>query len=112
MKKIIQDQTISFDTHQAGDGRKIKIDLLHMHKRINGNKFKGIEIKIPLNPNQPIDFGNCKSIIGKQIINEIKQVFKKNPAKVRELAKYVANRISRYSEDMTVEKSIKFFATL
>lgn len=109
MKKIIQDQTISFDTHQAGDGRKIEIDLLHMHKRMNGNRFKGVEIKIPLNPNKQIDFGKSKSIIGQQIINEIKQVFKKKPSKVREIAKYIADRISRYSEDMTAENSIKFF---
>ena len=109
MKQIIQDQTISFDTHQAGDGRKIEISQLHMHKRMNGKKFKGVEIKIPLNPDQPIDFGDSKSDIGTQIINEIKNVFKKNPTKVREMAKYIANRISRYSEDMNPETSKKFF---
>lgn len=109
MKQIIQDQTISFDTHQAGDGKKIEVDQLHMHKRMNGKKFKGVEIKIPLNPNEPIDFGDSKSDIGQQIINEIKHVFKKNPSKVREMAKYIANRISRYSDDMTAENSRSFF---
>lgn len=109
MKQIIQDQTISFDTHQAGDGRKIEVNQLHMHKRMNRRKFKGVEIKIPLNPNEPINFGDSKSEIGQQIINEIKQVFKKNPSKVREMAKYIANRISRYSDDMSAEDSKNFF---
>ena len=109
MKQIIQDQTVSFDTHQAGDGRKIEIDQLHMHKRMNGKKFKGVEIKIPLNPKKPIDFGNSNSKIGQQIINEIKNVFKNNPSKVREMAKYISNRISRYSEDMNAVDSRVFF---
>ncbi|MFE3870262.1 hypothetical protein ACFX5F_03400 [Flavobacterium sp. ZS1P70] len=54
MKQIIQNQTISFDTHQAGDGRKIDIEELHMHKRMNDKKFKGVDIKIPLDPNKSI----------------------------------------------------------
>jgi hypothetical protein len=108
MKQIIQDQTISFDTHQAGDGRKIQVDQLHMHKRMNGKKFKGVNIKIPLDPNQSIDYSGNNSEDGQLIINEIKSVFKKNPSKVREMAKYVANRISRYTQDMTVEESKQF----
>ena len=109
MKSIIQNQTISFDTHQAGDGKKIKVDQLHMHKRMNGKKFKGVEIRIPFSPDLPIDFGNSNSLVGQQIINEIKQVFKKNPIKVREMAKSIANRISRFSEDMTAEEAKAFF---
>ena len=61
MKQIIQDQTISFDTHQAGDGRRIQVDQLHMHKRMNGKKFKGVNIKIPLDPNQSIDYSGNNS---------------------------------------------------
>jgi hypothetical protein len=109
MKQIIQDQTISFDTHQAGDRKAIEVSQLHMHKRMNGKKFKGVDIKIPLDPDQPISFGNSNSDIGKQIINEIKRVFDKDPKKVREMAKYIANQISRYSADMTPQNSKSFF---
>jgi hypothetical protein len=108
MKQIIQDQTVSFDTHQAGDGRKVDVDQLHMHKRMNGKKFKGVNIKIPLDPNKSIDYTGNNSKEGQRIINEIRKVLKKNPGKVREMAKFVANRISRYTDDMTAENSKEF----
>lgn len=108
MKQIIQDQTIGFDTHQAGDGRKIEIDELHMHKRMNNKKFRGVDIKIPLDPNKPIVYTGNNSKNAQNIITEIKKVFKKDPGKVREMAKYIANRISRYSSDMNANDSKKF----
>lgn len=108
MKQIIQNQTISFDTHQAGDGRKINREDLHMHKRMNDKKFKGVNIKIPLDPDRPIDYSGNNSADAQEIISEIKSVFKKKPAKVKEMAKYIANRISRYSQDMDVEDSKMF----
>lgn len=108
MKQIIQNQTISFDTHQAGDGQEIEPDQLHMHKKMNGKKFKGVNIRIPLNPNKPIDYSGNNSKDGRQLINEIKGVFKKDPNKVRQIAKLVANRISRYTKNMTPENSKEF----
>lgn len=108
MKQILQNQTISFDTHQAGDGKKINIDELHMHKRMNSKKFKGVDIKIPLNPDKEIVFTGNNSKLSNQIINEIKTVFKKNPAKVIEMAKTLADVISRYSKDMNPEDSDVF----
>lgn len=108
MKQIIQDQTISFDTHQAGDGQEINIDGLHMHKRMNSKKFKGVNIRIPLNPDEEISYSGNNSKLSNEIINEIKTVFKKNPAKVREMAKTLAGIISRYSKDMNAKNSKEF----
>ncbi len=39
MKQLIQNQTVSFDTHQAGDGQPVNIDSLHIHKRMNNKTF-------------------------------------------------------------------------
>ncbi len=108
MKQIIKDQTVSFDTHQAGDRREVDADQLHMHKRMNGKRFKGVNIRIPFDPNKPIDYSGNNSKEGKHLIREIREVFKKNPAKVREMAKFVANRISRYTADMNAEDSKNF----
>lgn len=110
MKQLIQDQTVSFDTHQAGDGREVLIDQLHLHKRMNGKKHKGVNIKIPLDPNKPIDYGIAKEKIGRSIINEIRKVFRKDPDKVREFAKYVANQIDRYGSGMSENQSRVFLA--
>ena len=108
MRSLIQNQTVSFDTHQAGDGQKVKVEDLHMHKRMNGRKYKGVNIKIPFNPEKEIEYTGNNSDYSDQIINEIKRAFKKNPNKVREFAKDLANRISRYSSDMNAENSRKF----
>lgn len=102
MKALIQDQTVTFDTHQAGDRQPIKVDDLHMHKRMNGRRHRGVNIRIPLNPNEEIDYrGNPNS--ESEIMNEIKSVFKKNPSKVTEMAKELASIIKRYGRDMTEE---------
>lgn len=108
MKQIIQNQTISFDTHQAGDGQQINVDGLHMHKRMNSKKFKGVDVRIPLNPDEEIIFSGNNSKLSNQIINEIKSVFKKDPEKVREMAKTLAGVISRYSKDMNAKNSKDF----
>lgn len=108
MKQIIQDQTIGFDTHQAGDGQLIKISELHMHKRMNSKKFRGVDIRIPLDPNKEIIYTGNNSQDAERIISEIKRVFKKDPAKVTEMAKYIAYTISRYSANMSPEDSETF----
>ncbi|MES2654405.1 MAG: hypothetical protein V4620_02395 [Bacteroidota bacterium] len=108
MKQIIQNQTIGFDTHQAGDGQVIKVDELHMHKRMNEGKYRGVDIRIPLDPNKEIIYTGNNSRDAERIISEIKRVFKKDSSKVTEMAKYVANTISRYATDMLAEESKAF----
>ena len=44
MKELINGQTIDFDIHRAGDCQEITVDGLHMHKRMNGKKFKGVDV--------------------------------------------------------------------
>lgn len=108
MLQLLQEQTVKFDTHQAGDGREIDNDALHMHKRMNGKKFKGVHIRIPLNSSGNITYSGNNSKIANQIIKEVKSVFKKDSAKVTEMAKSLAKNINRYSKDMSSENSLKF----
>ena len=99
MKKLIDNQTIDFDNHSAGDGKEITVKGLHMHKRMNGKKFKGVDVLLPLDGEIKIEFRPKKTStkIQKQIINEIKKVLKKNKAKREEFINTIFNVIERYS---------------
>lgn len=80
-----------------------------MHKRMNSGKYRGVNIRIPLDPNKPVDYsGNNASDQGTRILNEIKNVFKKDPNAVREMARTLARVISRYSQEMNAKDTNEF----
>jgi len=108
MDKLIDNQTIDFDTHQAGSGEEILIDGLHMHKRINGKRGKGVSVIFPLYGKSEIVFRprTTKNKLRQQILNEIKNVLKKNHEKRDEFVMTIIDEIKRYSNGLPEEKKI------
>ena len=63
LSKLIDNQTISIDNHHAGMTIRADDKGLHIHKTINGQSTRGkIEIRIPLNGNEKINFQILKGM--------------------------------------------------
>lgn len=106
MIELIQDQEITFDHH--GSGVEVDVDGLHMHKRMLGKSFGGIEIKIPFNPNREIHYPDDRSKDALHIINEIKDVLSKDRQKMTEFIRKVSQVIKSYSLTMTENERSQF----
>lgn len=106
MIELIQDQIVTFDDH--GSGMEINPEGLHMHKKMLEKKFRGIEIKIPFNPDRNIYYPDDRSEDALYIINEIKRVLSRDRQKMTLLVKKIASVITSYSEVMTEKERAKF----
>lgn len=102
MEKLIDNQTIDFDTHRAGDRQEAGIDGLHMHKRMNGKRFKGIDVLIPLDDKDEIQFRprNTKDAIKGALLSEVRHALSKDPLKRKALVDTIIDVIGRYSARM------------
>lgn len=99
MKQLISGQTIELDNHDRGSGKEVTFDdNLHIHKRMNNDRYSGAEILVPLNLNRNVQIrkvsGSTK--IKDKIIKEVNKVFK-NKRKRVEFARYISKQIDRYS---------------
>jgi hypothetical protein len=109
MQKLIDNQTIGFDVHIAGDGQPVSISGLHMHKRMNGKQFKGVDVLFPLEGDGDIIFrpSSTKNALRNQLMTEIRRVISKDVAKRKELVKVVMEEIQRYSNGMPSKEQIQ-----
>jgi len=89
MKRLIKDQNIKFDTHQAGDRQKINLNGLHLEKILH--KPKGIKLKFHF-------FDSTAS--EKQNSNVNKQLLKKK----EEFEQLIMDTLQRYHRDGITEK--------
>jgi hypothetical protein len=102
MRELINDQTIDFDIHAAGNGQAIGLDGLHMHKRMNGKRYRGVHVLFPLDGNQQITFRppHTNNLIRKQLMNEIRRVVSKSREKREELVGTIIEEIRKYSNNL------------
>lgn len=110
LKSIIDNQTIDFDLHARGDGKPTFYGGgLHMHKRINSGKYRGVDILFPIDSPTSYSFRK-KSISSRdqdKLISEINRVFKDNPQKVKDLVDTVIKEIERYSGAISEQQLLK-----
>lgn len=83
IKKLIEGQTIGIDNHHRGGifewGKGV-----HLHKRMNNNKYDGAEVLIPIAEDGELEFRKIKGPskeIEAQMRNEIEKAFKKPSVK-------------------------------
>lgn len=92
---LISGQDVVFDTHQAGDGRPIRVEDLHLEKRLHS----GGKIRFPLfGEGQPRSSGLNEAERGR-VIREVERALSKDPVLVRELARVVYEQLSRFSQN-------------
>lgn len=108
MRELIEGQTIKFDNHRRGDGQAAVVQGLHMHKRMNGKNFKGVDAIFPLTGKGDIEF-RPKSFADdrrRQLMNEVQSVLKKDPARQRELVQAVVDETERFSGSLPKPEQI------
>ncbi len=104
MKRLIKNQNIKFDTHQAGDGQKTNLKALHLEKILHNSK--GTKIKFHFFGATPIDKQNAnvdKNLL-KSIQKEVSKAINKNKQKSFELGRLIVNTLYRYKNSGIVEE--------
>ena len=108
LKRLIQGQNISFDTHQAGDGQEIDIYGLHLEKRFHNQKGK---MRFPLFGDSKITASGIKEEKQKQVINEVKTVLKKNEYLKKQLADTIVKTLQRFMDNKVTIDTARESAT-
>lgn len=94
LNKIIKNQRISFDTHQAGDGQETQWRNVHLEKSVIGKKGK---VRFPfLGKERPSNSGITDSEFNK-IVREVTKVLKKNKSILESLSETIENVLERFS---------------
>lgn len=108
MKELINGQTIKFDMHSAGDGKPAGVRDLHMHKRMNGKRFKGVGVRFPLAGRADIQFDskNSKRGDGERVIREIKNALERDAQLRVRLVATLMEEIERFSGSLPKSEKI------
>jgi hypothetical protein len=97
LKRLINGQNITFDTHQAGDAQETNWKYIHLEKRLHGRRGK---VRFPLIGNQEPSYSSgLNSNEYGRIVNEVSKVLKKNENLLRELAITITDALKRFSSD-------------
>jgi len=120
VKKLLDNQNLYIDSHQQGDRQATKEKFLHLHKKMNGRKFKGWEVQIYLESDDiRVDYKkgfDNDSLETRTVKNEIQQIFKSSDdTKVKQLIKDLHEAIKSYYgnslSDNGVEDKLMGWAT-
>lgn len=95
MKKLLNNQNLSFDTHQRGDGQPIRMEDLHLHKTLFGSK-KGT-IKLPLLGNGKPSFSGMSLREYHAVLKEVKDALESNKERVNQLAIEIVDVLHSFS---------------
>ena len=107
LRKLINGQDISFDTHQAGDGQGVHWKNVHLEKRIHNKRGK---VRFPLlSQERPSNSGmNEKDF--RKVSSEVKKELRKNSGLVDDLVDTVVEQIDRFSDGEATEDDAKMAA--
>lgn len=104
VKELLDNQNLYIDSHQQGDRQAIREEFLHLHKKMNGRKFKGWEIQIYLESDDVrVDYRkgfDNDSLETRTVKNEIQQIFKSSDdTKIKQLIRDLHEAIKSYYGD-------------
>ncbi|MFA0113578.1 hypothetical protein AB4407_07800 [Vibrio sp. 10N.261.46.E11] len=104
LKRLIKGQDISFDTHQAGDGQRVKWRDVHLEKRVHGERGKA---KFPLLSDESPSSKGMNHDVYNRVTREVKRELSKDPNLTKNLVDTVANTIERFSQGTaTIEDGV------
>ena len=105
LKKLIKNQSLTFDTHQAGDGQPVHSDDLHMEKQLHAKPYG--KIRFPLfGDREPTWSENVTDAQYSRVTREVKKELNNNPELARGLARTIIDQMWRYkSGSVTAEQA-------
>ena len=96
LKRLINGQDIAFDTHQAGDGRGVRLADLHLEKRLHNRKGK---IRYPLfGEGGPTYSDRVSEATERRVTKEVRDALKGNSELQRQLAETILDALKRFSD--------------
>lgn len=94
LARLIQGQDIAFDTHQAGDRQSVRLRDLHLEKRLHA----GGKIRYPMfGDGRPTASTSVNETTSARVIREVSRSLRKNPRRTNQLARVIADVLSRFS---------------
>lgn len=82
LSSLIDGQTIKIDNHNIGNVYKWD-NSIHLHKRMNSKKYRGIEVLIPLTSDGKLEFRGANGKKDLELMNEIEKAFSNPTIRVR-----------------------------
>jgi hypothetical protein len=96
LKRLINGQDIAFDTHQAGDGRPVRLADLHLEKRLHHGKGK---IRYALfGQEEPTSSKRVSKRTEERVTKEVRDALYKNSELKRQLAEAILDALKRFSD--------------
>ena len=82
LSSLIDGQTIKIYNHNIGNVYKWD-NAIHLHKRMNSKKYRGIEVLIPLASDGKLEFRGANGKKDLELMNEIERAFSNPTIRVR-----------------------------
>lgn len=103
LSSLINGQTLEIDNHNRGTNYEWD-EAIHIHKRMNSKKYRGIEVLVPLAHDSKLEFRGVNGNKDIELMNEIEKAFSNptiRPKFVRTLIKSLSNLFgnSKISKD-------------
>lgn len=102
LSRLINDQTIEIDNHNRGTEYKWD-EAIHIHKRMNSKKYRGIEVLVPLAYNSKLDFRGVNGNKEIELMNEIEKAFS-NPTIRTNFVRTLINSLSNLFNKSRISK--------
>lgn len=102
LSSLIDGQTIKIDNHNTGTLYQWD-EAIHLHKRMNSKKYRGIEVLIPLAQNGKLDFRGASEKKDIELMNEIKKAFSNHTIRTR-FVKTLINSLSDLFNSSKISK--------
>lgn len=100
LRRLIQDQDVAFDTHQAGDGQPTNWAALHLEKRLRD----GGKVRFPFFGNGSPSWDGMSERRYARVVREVHRALHANSRLLDQLAETITRQIHRFkSGDMTIE---------
>ena len=82
LSSLVDGQTIKIDNHNTGTSFQWD-EAIHLHKRMNSKKYRGIEVLIPLACDGKLEFRGANGKKDLELMNEIEKAFSNPTIRVR-----------------------------
>lgn len=102
LSSLIDGQTIKIDNHNIGTLYKWD-EAIHLHKRMNSKKYRGIEVLIPLAQDGELDFRGANGKKDIELMNEIGNAFSNHSIRIR-FVKTLINSLSELFNSSKISK--------
>ena len=104
LSSLIDGQTIKIDNHNIGTLYQWD-KTIHLHKRMNSDKYRGAEVIIPIAEDGELDFRGIdgKGMTDMRIKNEIRKAFSKTTIRIR-FVTTLLNSLSKLFNNSKISK--------